>query len=139
MKDLFAIVYVSSMTREMTVAEIEYLLSKASERNKQYDITGILLCYDGSFMQYIEGPEAELLKIYDIITADPNHQGIIQLIHTRINAREFSNWSMAYSVASKHQVDQLTQASWPESDNNKSLGRKLLGEFWKANSIMHKF
>ena len=139
MNNLSAIVYVSTMTRDMTAADIERLLQKANERNSQHDITGILLCYDGSFMQYIEGPETNLLQIYDIITADPNHQGIIQLIHTRIGNREFSDWSMAYSIASKTQIDQLTQASWLESDNNKSLGRKLLGEFWKTNAMMKRF
>jgi len=137
MSTLSAIVYVSNMTHEMTIIEIEYLLMKARERNKEHDVTGLLLCHHGAFMQYIEGPQTNLLKIYDVITADPNHNGIIQLVHTQINAREFEDWSMAYTIASKTQIDTLKNESWLENDDDKSLGRTLLSNFWKTNAINH--
>ncbi|HWV16485.1 MAG TPA: BLUF domain-containing protein [Cellvibrio sp.] len=135
MNKLFAIVYVSTMTHNMSIGEIEYLLERARERNKEHQVTGLLLCYKGTFMQYIEGPDADLNFIYDIIKADNNHHNIIQIVHTAISAREFSDWSMAYSVASKKQIDALTQQSWLESDERKSTGRALLSEFWKVNAL----
>lgn len=135
MDKLFAIVYVSTMTHSMSVAEIEYLLKRARERNKEYHVTGLLLCYQGTFMQYIEGADSDLNHIYNIIKADTNHYNIIQIVHTEISSREFNDWSMAYSTASKKQIDELTQQSWLESSEKKSPGRGLLSQFWKVNTL----
>lgn len=135
MNTLSAIVYVSTMTHEMSTAELEYLVKRARERNKEYNVTGLLLCYHSTFMQYIEGPTQNLNIIYEIIKADPNHTCIIQIVNTEIQQREFSDWSMAYSVVAKKEIDQLTQASWLESNEQKSPGRTLLSAFWKSNAV----
>ena len=54
--DLDSLVYVSSAVKLLRPEEIEYLLTRARERNEEYGITGVLLYIGGNFMQYIEGP-----------------------------------------------------------------------------------
>ena len=101
MPNLHAIVYVSSATRQLTEADIGHLLNRARERNQQHDVTGVLLFCHGNFMQYIEGPQASLQTIYDIIRADPMHQQLIELFNEPIASRAMQGWSMAYRVMDK--------------------------------------
>ena len=96
--DLDSLVYVSSAVKLLTPEEIEYLLTRARERNKKYDITGILLYIGGNFMQYIEGPSDNLEVIFKIIREDKQHSGIILVTREAIEEREFGDWSMAYDT-----------------------------------------
>jgi len=94
--DLDSLVYVSSAVKLLSPEEIEYLLTRARERNEEYGITGVLLYIGGNFMQYIEGPADNLEVIYKIIREDKLHTGIILVTREPVEEREFGDWSMAY-------------------------------------------
>lgn len=93
---LDSLVYVSSAVKLLSPEEIEYLLTRARERNEEYGITGVLLYIGGNFMQYIEGPTGNLGVIYKIIQEDKLHTGIILVTRESVDEREFGDWSMAY-------------------------------------------
>ncbi|HYE73298.1 MAG TPA: BLUF domain-containing protein [Blastocatellia bacterium] len=90
------LVYVSSATHLMNNQEFEELLKQCSENNKRDEITGLLLHKDGNFMQYIEGPEEKVTKLYNRILADPRHKQVIPLLKGESETRQFGNWSMGF-------------------------------------------
>lgn len=135
---LAAIVYLSTASHPMTEGDIDHILLAARQRNEQKSITGLLLYCHGTFMQYLEGGEDELLEVYELIKKDRRHHGLIQLAQTAIHSREFADWSMACASPSKAVIDQLSQADWLESGDSKSKGRTLLSKFWKANTAKPK-
>ena len=91
--DLWAIVYVSKAARPMTQDDLAHILEGARRRNAEEGITGVLLYSDGSFMQYLEGPAAGMLRVYAIIKTHPLHYGLIDLVREPIQSREFAEWS----------------------------------------------
>jgi hypothetical protein len=87
-------------------------------------------------MQYLEGPAQGLYRVYEVIKADPQHYGIVDLVREPIAQREFSGWSMAFRV-----IDAFGQSSEVEQDaqlaqrlavpiNQFSASRELLAKFW---------
>jgi len=134
---LFAIVYVSMAARQLSLHELKHLQHRAQQRNVQHDVTGVLLYSEGAFMQYLEGPGPGLMSVYDVIKADPQHFGIIDLVREPISQREFSGWSMAFRVvgaagqsAEAEQDASLTaRLSMPEHPH--SIARALLLKFWE--------
>jgi hypothetical protein len=134
---LAAIAYVSSATSDLSVADLEALLLSARAQNARARITGVLLHHDGSFFQYLEGPEAEVRAVYARIKTARQHCGLIELMNRRIEARCFEDWKMGFSRAPKSLVLQLSQASWATDlsqelgKENKPSGIKLLLEFWR--------
>lgn len=96
--ELHCILYVSSAIRLLSEREMEHLLSRARERNTEAGVTGVLLHREGSFMRYIEGPKDGLKRIYRIISQDPLHTGIIELIDEPISIREFPTVSMPFGT-----------------------------------------
>lgn len=141
MADLQALVYVSSATRLLSADELKHLLECARERNATEKVTGVLLYSHGKFMQYLEGPEAGLNKVYDVIKADAKHEGIIELVRESIASREFADWSMAfrdiraYGTASPPGIDDALSAARPVGARADSAARILLTKFWNKGGV----
>jgi len=133
---LYAIVYISTAARLLSMDELEHLCSRAQARNLQEDVTGVLLYSDGAFMQYLEGPAAGLSRVYGFIKADPLHYGVIDLLREPITEREFASWSMELRAIGAHghsdvsQQDALLTARPASLALPRSKARELLLNFW---------
>lgn len=137
--DLDALVYVSSAVRLLNHEEIDYLLRRARERNKEYGVTGILLYIGGNFMQYIEGPRDNVDIIYKIIQADELHSGIILVSREAIESRQFGDWAMAYrtrdvegyvgSPGERKLIEMILEMP----GDNPSTAQIVLHSFWSQN------
>jgi hypothetical protein len=136
---LSAIAYVSSATHDLSDAELEELLAKAQERNRRHAVTGALLYHDGSFFQYFEGPDEGLDIVYQHIRRSPLHFDIVELMHSPIKQRSFSDWWMGFARAPASAILQLADASWHQhlqqqlAAQSASIGMTLLLEFWRTN------
>ena len=137
--DLDALVYVSSAVRLLNHEEIDYLLRRARERNKEYGVTGILLYIGGNFMQYIEGPRDNLDIIYKIIQEDELHSGIILVSREAIENRQFGDWAMAYQTRDVEGYvgspgeRKLIEMILEMPGDNPSTAQIVLHSFWSQN------
>jgi hypothetical protein len=137
--DLDSLVYVSSAVKLLRPEEIEYLLTRARERNEEYGITGVLLYIGGNFMQYIEGPAGNLELIYKIIREDKQHSGIILVTRETIEEREFGDWSMAYDTkdvqgyVGSQDEKALLERNLELPVTNPSTARIVLHSFWNRS------
>ncbi len=88
--------YVSRQSHILSEENISALLQKCRTNNAQKDITGMLIYFDGTFVQYLEGPEESINQLFAKIILDKRHQDIIVLLDGKTEKREFADWSMAY-------------------------------------------
>ena len=139
MPSLIAIAYVSSATQHLSSHELDTLLLDAWEFNSRMSVTGALLHHDGSFFQYLEGPEAGVEQVYSRIQRARRHQGIIEIFREPIVQRHFSEWSMGFIESTASEMQSVSQASWntqleaaisKDQDIN-SPGLKILLSFWQ--------
>ena len=134
--DLWAIVYVSKAARPLTRDDLVHVLEGARRRNLDEGITGVLLYADGYFMQYLEGPEAGLHKVYGLIKTHPLHYGLIDLVREPIAAREFAEWSMACHVVGRGSELPLSEhydllaSRLSHIVNKRSAACLLISHFW---------
>ena len=124
--NLRCIVYLSSATNLMTDAEIEALLVSARNSNATQNITGVLMYLDGNFVQYIEGPEDNLHKLYDRISSSPKHKDIIKIMHKSIAVRNFPDWLMGATMITKSQLFKLKTLDVKERFNNETVMTQFL-------------
>jgi len=143
--NLHALVYVSSATHLLSAAELNHLVERARARNTQEGVTGVLLYSHGNFMQYLEGPHSGMSKVYEIIKADPLHHGLIELLREPIEAREFSEWSMAFrnisafGEANPPEIDAVFLEARSVRPRPSSAGHVLLSKFWNKGSVPGAF
>ena len=93
---MFCLVYKSEASTSWGYAQIQEMLVKARKFNKANGITGCLLYYDGSFLQYLEGNQISVLNLFDKIQADKRHSAVNLLCHSHISERKFESWHMAF-------------------------------------------
>ena len=89
MHKLYTLVYVSTASQPLSTGQIGRLLERARQRNRELEVTGVLLYSDGHFMQCLEGPAGSLATVYERIKCDSLHFGMVDLLREPIRLREF--------------------------------------------------
>lgn len=93
---MFSIVYRSIASPAFDKAKIKEMIERARRFNKKNHITGCLLFYNGEFVQYLEGKQVTILRLFDKIKIDDRHHDVELISHSHIKGREFEKWDMAY-------------------------------------------
>jgi hypothetical protein len=100
------IIYISCAVTPFTSAQLEKLLELARRRNTELAITGILLYGNERFVQVLEGEEAAVRALYELIKGDPRHQYIIAYVDKPITQRTFAEWAMAFQpISPRHSAE----------------------------------
>lgn len=141
MEKVNCLLYVSKAVKNMNQVEIDYLLTRARERNKEYNVTGILLFASNRFMQFIEGPTKNIDTIYDIIVRDKQHDDIELKFRRDIPNRYFDGWSMLFcAVNKKGYVGDYSdwkniESIIDEPELTDNILHRSLREFWQDYSV----
>ena len=99
---LIELVYVSAASTSFTRPGLMALMEKARLRNREQNVTGVLLHDDGSFLQVLEGEESVVSATFEKIAADSRH-GKVQVLSRRpIEQRTFGDWSMGVLWVDQH-------------------------------------
>ena len=96
---LVAISYISKATQDMGVLALMRLTDQAAQLNQKLDLSGVLFYENQHFGQILEGPRAEVIKIWEKIQRDPRHQQVRLLKMEDIKERSFPAWSMRFFLA----------------------------------------
>ena len=89
------IMYISTLTAALPEEEIRAIGRVASQNNKKIGVTGILLSAHEFFFQILEGDEAGVDRLVELIRQDPRHKDLLILKAERgVTERLFPNWSM---------------------------------------------
>ncbi|WP_347920009.1 BLUF domain-containing protein [Paracoccus marcusii] len=80
------------------------ILEQARSRNSNMAITGYLHWEDGTFHQWVEGPEAELRIVEKCINESRSHYGQTILSRDAATIRQFPGWHMALGLSEKNSL-----------------------------------
>lgn len=91
---MLRLLYVSQITGGVAEDQIRDILESSRRNNPAQGITGVLVHGGGLFMQVLEGPEENVLRMY-VRIIDDKRNGNCQIIHiSPADERMFQNWSM---------------------------------------------
>ena len=93
---LYQLIYVSSATRSIGDPELAQILRGSRRHNLARNVTGMLLYHESLFLQVLEGPKQEVLKLYARIERDARHVNTRVLHRGEIEERSFQGWSMGF-------------------------------------------
>jgi len=101
---MFELLYTSLSPTGLTDAELVELLESARLKNKELDITGMLIYYNREIMQILEGEEEVVKALYNTISQDVRHTSANVFYQGDIDERAFSGWSMALKILDEKAV-----------------------------------
>lgn len=112
MDQLWAVSYASVAARPLSPSELDALLQDAQGFNQGAGVSGVL-CYDnGVFIEYFEGPEAGVRRVYERIRASAIHRQLEELSSAPIAERQFDGWHMAFCQAPETLLQALANTGW---------------------------
>lgn len=86
---MHTLIYSSGVEPYLGDIDISSLLYAARLSNAEHKITGVLLHINGKFIQVLEGEEAPVKKLYEIICRDRRHKNMKVLLEKDIDERQF--------------------------------------------------
>ena len=104
MDTLIHLIYASTARYEFAKQELLLLLNMARAANAERGITGMLLCEHSNFFQVLEGPESAVVSLFDKISKDKRHRGIVRIIQEPIAQRSFGDWTMSYAAITREEL-----------------------------------
>lgn len=87
--------YISVETRRLQPADILEILRVSRMKNTVRRITGVLLYFDGLFLQILEGESGQLDDLLTVLRHDRRHTDIRILLDEPTRQRHFPDWSIA--------------------------------------------
>ena len=124
MARLIHIIYSSAAKTHFGPEELLALLGSARKKNTDLNISGMLLHVEGSFLQVIEGNEAEIDALFETIGEDPRHGNIVTIVRESIPRRAFADWSMGFADIRAEDIEQTV--GWSDVLSNPETVRSLL-------------
>lgn len=92
----------------LTEEDLQKLLRQSRAWNESHRLTGLLLYCEGNIMQVLEGREEDVRYIFQRIERDQRHFGVTKLSDGPIQARNFTQWSMGFTVLDPAAFQQLS-------------------------------
>ncbi len=97
--DLYSLLYCSRATALMTPEELPHIMGSAWRHNRPMAVTGLLVLGGGLFLQWLEGPRANVRELMGRLLKDPRHDCLTELhayAHAPGTTRLYPSWSMQY-------------------------------------------
>jgi len=106
---LTTVIYRSHLCADIPYNVLEKMVAEANRKNGDLSITGILLFNGTHLFQLLEGPEEEVLSIYNAICCDERHHNIVELLRDYAPSRRFGNYGMELFDIRQHERDEVLQ------------------------------
>lgn len=128
--------YVSHQVHDFNEDELHELMRKARKRNKELDLTGLLLFDKPLFLQILEGPKDSIEQMIESLQADPRHRDLdIIYRNEALEIREFGRWRMGCKIlgekmpADYKKLDERVKSLFANAKPNGDIAYELLKEF----------
>jgi len=90
------LLYVSNTVHNVTVGDLDNILTASRRNNAMLGITGLLLSIDGGFLQILEGEERAVRELYTRVATDTRHANPHLMLDREVPVRAFPEWSMGF-------------------------------------------
>lgn len=96
---LYRVVYMSTAVGVLRAEELDRIYLRANSANAGAGVTGLLLFYEGVFLQALEGPQAGVASLMERIRRDRRHSGLTILESGSVTERSFAGSPMHFVAA----------------------------------------
>jgi hypothetical protein len=131
---MYFLIYSSYAVPGLNEEDLKSMLVQARERNKEHLVTGLLLYFDGKFLQLIEGEKQTIQQLYHNITNDERHSSLVLLKDGDIDVRYFANWSMGYRTVQSHEL--VNEEGFKDLNSPDALQKQSTLKLFKILSLI---
>lgn len=93
---LIQLIYTSEASSNLNKSEVLEIPRKAQFKNHSLKISGLLLFKDGQFIQLLEGDEACVQGLFEVIAKDQRHTNVTVRDRFQTDRASLPTWAMGY-------------------------------------------
>ena len=136
---MIRLAYISKQTVPLSTDEIKRILQQSIRNNASKSITGMLLFYNGTFLQILEGNEKSIKDLYEALELDSRHKDLAVVYKKEIDDPSFTSWSMGFVDVEEilNKGDKDFVHLFNEAFNKNAENTEIVKD--KINTIMEKF
>ena len=143
---LYYILYSSKLDESHSDDVSKTIISQSESNNSRAGITGMLVKYECTFMQYIEGERELVSELYEKIKLDNRHHSVELQFEGSIEKRLFPDWSMALQILDEELFSSINSYQSLEAgndfiqsleDDHTNLGLKMLRYFFDLKNKLN--
>ena len=131
--NLYGLSYISRKTNLINENQILDILSASQKNNSKLKISGVLIEYKNSFLQYLEGDPVLIYELFEKIKQDERHEKIFMVKFDKINERIFENWNMLYKNLNEENESKFVNKTKLTKNLDDVFEKK---EFWKGVEVI---
>ncbi len=90
----FRLTYVSRAREQLDAGDLEKIAASAQRFNKSVDVSGLLICCAGEFLQILEGDREQVMTVFKRVDRDQRHSDVTVIAIELDVPRAFEDWSM---------------------------------------------
>lgn len=128
----YAIVYVSSATKDLKESEIKTILEQSVAWNNRHGLTGILLFSEGNFFQVLEGEESVIKDLFESIKKDPRHHNVLQIFGKEIHREAYDGYKADFISSKTHYDPKQIECYMKQMEVLDDSAQKALKNMLKA-------
>lgn len=98
------IIYISSASKSFKESDLKDILETSVRNNEKFDVSGLLLYNDLTFLQVLEGGSVALDTLLQKIRNDNRNTNLIILMDREVNERDFPFWFMSLKKVSNTEL-----------------------------------
>ena len=102
---IYSLAYESQASVPFAEPDLLELLRLSRAKNTRLGVTGILLYRQGTFLQVLEGPRAQVDGLYATISGDARHHAVDTVLVEDREERRFPDWTMGFADVDGHLGD----------------------------------
>lgn len=145
---MIRLVYKSRQSRRLHLKDLAFLMERASAKNMNLGIHGLLIVTQSEFLQVLEGPDCNVMDLFSSISADDRHRDVELLLKTNEFEPAFDKWFMkaVTLVPLQAPVQELLETKYsydPGSlfkvPDNPELAQSLLLDLYRLYSLRQSF
>ncbi|MGD9408524.1 BLUF domain-containing protein [Thiohalocapsa sp.] len=128
---IFQLCYLSTANGDMRREDLVDLLTVSRRKNEALGITGLLLYSGDQFIQLLEGDEAAVRALYELICQDKRHRDVALVYEDHVAERQCPDWSMGFQA--------MPESEWlefPTADGSGQGLRPMLEAMGRAKAIL---
>ena len=105
---IYYTIYTSVPEGEVNEAVVDKITKESIAWNSKHGISGMLLCLEDQYLQFLEGEEKDVVEVFEMIKNDPRHSNVNVRIKGYSDDRVFSDWSMGSWMLSNKNLNDLS-------------------------------
>ncbi len=104
---VYYLCYICSEKVNLKEENLIEMLSSSRKFNKDNNITGLLLYFEGHLVEFMEGDKEVIKEHFKKVSINSKYKSVFKITESNTEKRKFTNWTMSFPSLNKNKLSKI--------------------------------